>query len=162
MSLLNDPCATPAELADRCEEAGLDLAAAPTSSDLEAVGAFMAQWRRVVACSEHEPRAATLNALMLEYASAPWLTDHAGTGWHLHFREPDVDVPRQIAALISVGTALHLSGLGMDRLGICAAGECSKAYADISRNGRQRYCSTTCANREAVRRHRATRASATV
>jgi predicted RNA-binding Zn ribbon-like protein len=28
-------------------------------------------------------------------------------------------------------------------------------YADLSRTGRQRYCSPTCANRDAVRRHRA-------
>ncbi|GLY64572.1 CGNR zinc finger domain-containing protein [Amycolatopsis taiwanensis] len=157
VSLLNEPCSSAAELGHRCEAAGLVLAAPPTDEDLVAVQSFLSDWERVVACTEHTQRAALLNALMAEYASAPWLTDHAGTGWHLHFREPDIDTPRQIAALISVGTALHLSGLGMDRLGVCAADGCAEIYADISRNGRQRFCSPTCANREAVRRHRASR-----
>ncbi|HEY0453774.1 CGNR zinc finger domain-containing protein [Actinophytocola sp.] len=28
-------------------------------------------------------------------------------------------------------------------------------FGDLTRGGRQRYCSPTCANRDAVRRHRA-------
>jgi predicted RNA-binding Zn ribbon-like protein len=66
-----------------------------------------------------------------------------------------------IAALITVGTALHLTGLGMDRLGRCAAEGCSRIYADTSRNGRQRFCSPACANRAAVRRHRFNKSRAT-
>jgi len=60
-----------------------------------------------------------------------------------------------LEALFSVGTALHLVGRGMHRLGRCALDECTAIYADTSRNGRQRYCSPKCANRDAVRRHRA-------
>nr|BFE82193.1 hypothetical protein GCM10020093_047940 [Planobispora longispora] len=63
-----------------------------------------------------------------------------------------------LSALISVGTALHLVGRGMHRLRRCAAGECATIFADTSRTGRQRYCSQRCANRDAVRRHRAGRA----
>ncbi|WP_311256759.1 CGNR zinc finger domain-containing protein [Microbacterium sp. ARD32] len=43
----------------------------------------------------------------------------------------------------------------MHRLGRCAASPCENVYADVTRNGRQRYCSVRCANRDAVRRHRA-------
>nr|WP_244960740.1 CGNR zinc finger domain-containing protein [Pseudoclavibacter chungangensis] len=43
----------------------------------------------------------------------------------------------------------------MDRWGVCAAGECERVFADVSRGGRQRHCSPACANRERVRRHRA-------
>ncbi|GIH23509.1 hypothetical protein Aph01nite_18190 [Acrocarpospora phusangensis] len=60
-------------------------------------------------------------------------------------------------ALISVSTALHLLGRGMHRLGRCAVPECTVIFADTSRTGRQRYCSQPCANRDAVRRHRANR-----
>jgi len=42
----------------------------------------------------------------------------------------------------------------MDRLGRCAREGCEMIYVDVSRGGRQRYCSPRCANRDAVRRHR--------
>ncbi|GGS19861.1 hypothetical protein GCM10010252_69130 [Streptomyces aureoverticillatus] len=54
-----------------------------------------------------------------------------------------------------MGTALHLTGRGMHRLGRCAVAECDTVFADTSRTGRQRYCSQRCATRDAVRRHRA-------
>ncbi|MFC9876470.1 CGNR zinc finger domain-containing protein [Nocardia salmonicida] len=160
VDLLNDPCASAEELARRCAGAGLVLSAPVSEGDLAAVTAFLGHWRGVVECADRAERAALLNVLLAEYASPPRLTDHVGDGWHLHFRDPGVATDRQIAALITVGTALHLTGLGMDRLGACAADGCSQVYADTSRNGRQRFCSPACANRSAVRRHRASRAVA--
>ncbi|MFJ2836889.1 MULTISPECIES: CGNR zinc finger domain-containing protein [Nocardia] len=160
VDLLNRPCDSAAELGRRCAAAGLVLSTPPTDADLTSVTAFLTRWRRVVECVDPADRAALLNTLLGEYAAAPRLTDHAGDGWHLHFRDPGVATDRQIAALITVGTALHLTGLGMDRLGGCAAQDCARVYADTSRNGRQRFCSPACANRSAVRRHRASRAAA--
>ena len=55
---------------------------------------------------------------------------------------------------LSVGTALHLTERGMHRIGRCAASPCENVIVDVTRNGRQRYCSVRCANRDAVRRHR--------
>jgi hypothetical protein len=65
-----------------------------------------------------------------------------------------------LRAVFSVGTALHLTTRGMHRLGRCEAGAtpgdpCRNVVVDVTRNGRQRYCSVRCANRAAVRRHRA-------
>jgi predicted RNA-binding Zn ribbon-like protein len=91
----------------------------------------------------------------------PRLTDHNGEGWHLHYRDANADtLPQVLFAVISVGTALHLTTRGMHRLGRCAAGRdaadsCTNVVVDITRTGRQRYCSVRCANRAAVRRHRA-------
>ncbi|MGY0497159.1 CGNR zinc finger domain-containing protein [Nocardia sp. FBN12] len=158
VDLLNDPCSSAGELARRCADAGLVLSAPVSAADLTSVTAFLGRWRAVVECADRAERAALLNVLLAEYASPPRLTDHVGDGWHLHFRPPEVPTDRQIAAMITVGTALHLTGLGMDRLGACEAQGCSQVYADISRNGRQRFCSPACANRSAVRRHRAGRA----
>lgn len=154
IELLNEPCASAAELGQRCAAAGLVLSCAPTEADRASVTEFLARWRQVVVAAERGERAALLNVLLGEYAAAPRLTDHAGDGWHLHFRDPGVATDRQIAALITVGTALHLTGLGMDRLGGCAAEGCDRVFADNSRNGTQRFCSPACANRSAVRRHR--------
>lgn len=117
-------------------------------------------WLSVVDASEPAQRAELLNAQMAAAAACPQLTDHNGEGWHLHYREDDRDLAQVLASVISVGTALHLTERGMRRLARCAAGgtpgdPCRNVVVDITRNGRQRYCSVRCANRDAVRRHRA-------
>jgi predicted RNA-binding Zn ribbon-like protein len=99
-------------------------------------------------------RAERLNALLAAATAHPRLTDHDGS-WHLHFRDDDRPPSAIVAAILSAGTALHLVGRGMGRLGRCAADGCGRIYADTSRGGKQRYCSPACANRDAVRRHRA-------
>lgn len=153
--LAADPPSTPAELARRCVEAGVVVERPASERDLAEVRAFLARWLQVVDAAEPARRAALLNGLLAESSSSPRLTDHAGDGWHLHYRDADLPLAGVVAALISVGTALHLTGRGMDRLRRCARTDCARPFADVTRGGRQRYCSPACANRDAVRRHRA-------
>lgn len=155
VDLVNDPVGRPDQLAERCEEAGLVLQRAVRPDDIGGVAAFLHRWEQVVDANAAVRRAELLNVLLAEFAAPPQLTDHAGTGWHLHFRDDDLPVHTQIASLICVGTAHHLTGLGMTRLGRCAATSCTRVYADVSKNGRQRFCSPGCGNRAAVQRHRA-------
>ena len=114
----------------------------------------------VVDAESQADRAAILNAQMAAAAAYPQLTDHDGEGWHLHYRDSVQTLPVVLEAVISVGTALHLAGRGMHRLGRCEAAPCRRVVVDVTRNGRQRYCSVRCANRDAVRRHRARGAAA--
>ena len=118
--------------------------------------AVIDRWLGVVDADDPPVRAALLNAQMADAAAYPRLTDHDGEGWHLHYRDDTrTTLPRVLAAVISVGTALHLTTRGMHRLRRCAAGDpCTAVVVDVTRNGRQRYCSVRCANRAAVRRHR--------
>lgn len=155
VDLVNDPVRDPEHLARRCEDAGLVLERPVQAEDVPGVLAFLRRWEGVVDADDAAGRSILLNVLLAEFAAPPQLTDHAGTGWHLHFRDADLPVHRQVASLISVGTALHLTGLGMSRLGRCAATNCSRVFADVSKNGRQRFCSPGCGNRAAVQRHRA-------
>ena len=85
-------------------------------------------------------RAERLNALLAAATAHPRLTDHDGV-WHLHFRDDDRPPAAIVAAILAAGTALHLVGRGMGRLGRCAEDGCGRIYADTSRGGRQRYCS---------------------
>ena len=148
-----------AELVSRCEAAGLVFEQGTPAPDLSDVLAFLDQWCEVVDATEPERRAALLNVLLAESTAHPRLTAHTGS-WHIHYRDEAISFARKLRALVSTGTALHLSGRGMHRLGRCAAEDCDRVYADTSRNGRQRYCSPACANRDAVRRHRAARRAA--
>ncbi|QUX31514.1 CGNR zinc finger domain-containing protein [Nocardiopsis akebiae] len=155
VDLVNRPLRGAADLERRCAEVGFLLERPVGEDDVAAVGEFLERWTRVVDAADAPARAERLNPLLIEFSAAPRLTDHAGTGWHLHYRPDLLPAHRQVAALVSVGTALHLTGRGMDRLGRCAAHGCDRVYADFSRGGRQRYCSPACGNRDAVRRHRA-------
>jgi predicted RNA-binding Zn ribbon-like protein len=156
LDLLERPPTTAKELRERCLEAGVAVAGKrrATDADVVTVRAFLARWADVVDEGSEPIRADLLNQLLATTAAYPRLTNHVGDGWHLHYRAPDLPVGEVVAALVSVGTALHLTGRGMHRLGRCAAPDCDRAFGDFSRTGRQRYCGTVCSNRDAVRRHR--------
>jgi predicted RNA-binding Zn ribbon-like protein len=162
LDLLERPPTTAAELLERCADAGVAVAAerGVTVADVVTVEDFLEGWAAVVDEGSEPVRAELLNRLLATTAAYPRLTNHVGDGWHLHYRAPDLPVGEVVAALVAVGTALHLSGRGMHRLGRCAAPDCGRAFGDFSRTGRQRYCGTTCANRDAVRRHRERRRTA--
>jgi hypothetical protein len=160
LALVHDPPATRAELVDRCLAAGLVIDFPVTAADLPATTAFLTEWLAVVDADQPADRARLLNALLRGASAYPRLTDHAGDGWHIHYRDPDVPLAAVLRTLISMGTALHLAGRGIHRLGRCAAAGCDRPYADLSRTGRQQYCSPACGNRDAVRRHRARAAGA--
>ncbi|HYJ70595.1 MAG TPA: CGNR zinc finger domain-containing protein [Nocardioidaceae bacterium] len=148
---------TPDELEAICRHYDVVIDRRATKADVRLVQSLVERWREVVDAATDQERADRLNVLLSEYAAYPRLSDHAGTGWHVHYRDPHVPLGRVVAALVTVGTTLHLAGRGMHRLGRCAADDCDQVIVDVSRNGRQRYCSPTCSNRDAVRRHRARR-----
>jgi predicted RNA-binding Zn ribbon-like protein len=159
VNLSNRPVADLDDLVRRCVDAGVVVDMPVGPADLDAARELVARFRDIVDATDERHRAALVNALLRESAAHPRLTDHAG-GWHLHYRDDDLTLSGVLRALVSVGTALHLSGRGMHRLGRCTDRDCDLAYADFSRTGRQRYCSTRCANRDAVRRHRSALRSA--
>lgn len=161
VSLANAPPATAAELTARVTAAGSCWTDPPTVTTSARHALVAARARRgldeVVDAPDAATRAARLNALLAAATAHPRLTDHAG-GWHLHYRDDGLAPSGILRAVVATGTALHLVGRGMDRLGRCAREGCATIYADLGRQGTQRYCRPACANRAAVARHRARRA----
>ncbi len=158
VALVTDRPRTAEDLAARSIAEGVVVDRTPTDRDVAEVNAFLDRWLEVVDADTRQLRAERLNQLLAESSAYPRITDHAGDGWHLHYRDPHLPLSGVLRALISVGTALHLTGRGMDRLHRCALAECARPFGDFSRGGRQRYCTPTCANRDAVRRHRSRKA----
>lgn len=154
VDLANDPPSSVADLERRCVAAGLVLGRPMNGADLAMVDEFLRRWTAVVDAPTPGVRAERLNALLAAATAHPRLTDHDGV-WHLHYRDDGLPPSGIVAAVVAAGTALHLVGRGVGRLGRCAEDDCRKIYADTSRGGRRRYCSPACANRDAVRRHRA-------
>jgi len=154
-SLANDWPADRDGIEQRTRDFGMTMTFDRAPDDHARSRSVLDQWLAVVDAGDAAARAAALNAQMASATAYPQLTDHDGEGWHLHYRDPISSLPDVLEAVISVGTALHLTERGMHRLGRCAASPCQNVIVDVTRNGRQRYCSVRCANRDAVRRHRA-------
>lgn len=158
-SLADDWPEDRAGIEQRTLDMGMTMSFPTASDDHERVREVVDDWLQIVDEKDPSSRALLLNAQMAEAAAYPRLTDHDGEGWHLHYRDDVQSLPFVLRAIFAVGTSLHLVTRGMDRLGRCEASPCTRVVVDVTRNGRQRFCSVRCANRAAVRRHRA-RASA--
>ena len=61
----------------------------------------------------------------------------------------------QYAVGAVMGLATIVTDLGVDRLGLCQAPPCRRAYLDTSSNRSRRYCSERCASRANVAAYRA-------
>lgn len=153
-SLANDWPPDADGIVERAHELGMTMEFPRSGDDHAQVRTVIDDWLLVVDEGVPRLRAALLNGQMAAATAYPRLTDHDGEGWHLHYREDEKSVAEVLAAVIGVGTALHLTTRGMHRLHRCAA-DCDAVVVDVTRNGRQQYCSVRCANRAAVRRHRA-------
>lgn len=158
-SLANDFPLDRDGILERTRDFGMTMDFTPAPDDHELVRGVIGDWLTVVDALDHQARAALLNAQMAAATAYPRLTEHNGEGWHLHYRDENQALHHVLRAVISVGTALHLTTRGMHRLARCAAGQapgdpCTAVVVDVTRNGRQQYCSVRCNNRAAVRRHR--------
>lgn len=154
-SLANDWPVDAAGIEQRTRDFGMTMVFSRGADDHARTRRVIDDWLAIVDADSDGARAGLLNVQMADAAAYPRLVDHDGEGWHLHYRDDIASLAGVLRAVISVGTALHLSTRGMDRLSRCAASPCTNVVVDVTRNGRQRYCSVRCANRAAVRRHRA-------
>ncbi|MFJ4222667.1 CGNR zinc finger domain-containing protein [Microbacterium sp. NPDC089695] len=154
-SLADDWPADRAGIEQRTLDMGMTMKFPVEPDDHARVRDVIDDWLRIVDETDPSERARLLNAQMAQAAAYPRLTNHDGEGWHLHYRDDVQSLPFVLRAIIAVGTSLHLVTRGMDRLARCAASPCTNVVVDVTRNGRQRFCSVRCANRAAVRRHRA-------
>lgn len=152
--LLNQPPVSPEDLKDRWCAGGMPLPGRPTHADLEFVLEYLRDWAVVVSAADPATRVEALNRMLTTYTAPPSITDHDGTGWHLHFRDPAVGFGPTLAGATTAAAAQYLCDRGMGRVGRCACAGCGRAFVDFSRPGQQRYCTHACANRDAVRRHR--------
>jgi hypothetical protein len=144
--------------------AGADLAASHyTLSDAEVVEFAQAAGRlrpvfAAVAAGDIDTAAETLNTLMSDWHAQPMLSRHDGEPWHLHFHRPDAAYVEGWATGMATGLAYVVGSEYADRLGVCSAPACDRVYADTSRNGTRRFCSTACQNRVKAAAFRARRA----
>ncbi len=153
--LVNRPASTPADLEQRWTARDMPIHCRVTRADVRQVRDFLAIWADVVDADTEESRVTLLNQLLARFATSPSITNHDGSGWHLHYRDADAGFAATLAGATSAAAAQFLTERGMQRIRRCAREGCTTAFVDFTRPGTQKYCSHGCANRDAVRRHRA-------
>jgi len=123
-------------------------------TDAHEVGAWAVRLRQVFEAESPDDRCARVNALLAEISGALYLSTHDGTLPHLHLA-PDTDgITARVRAVTAGGLAFFIASAHGRRFGLCARERCDRAFVDVSRGGRQRYCSARCGNTDAVARHR--------
>jgi predicted RNA-binding Zn ribbon-like protein len=103
--------------------------------------------------STPQTRCEAINALLAGRAS-PFLTMHDGLPPHLHFASTEDELVHRVTAFTAGSLAMFTVEAAGRRLGTCARQGCRTVYVDTSLNGRRTYCSSRCANSDAVGRHR--------
>ncbi|MBQ3358247.1 CGNR zinc finger domain-containing protein [Microbacterium sp. 22179] len=113
---------------------------------------------RALLLAPRDEMAARVNDVLTDTPVAPQLVRHGDTDWHLHA----VGDERPLAERVLIETAMALVDVIRQdegsRLSICDDETCEAIALDLSRNRSKRYCSPTCANRNAVAAYRARQA----
>ena len=124
-----------------------------TSRDLHEVRAIRERLRGVFTAGSDAAAAEILNELLADVGATPRVSVH-GSDPHLHFEPAEASPARWLGAVTAMGLAVALVEGGLDRLGVCDSSTCRDVFIDTSRNRSRRYCSDTCATREAVAAYR--------
>lgn len=117
-----------------------------TRNDLEALRGLRTEFRAFfLACSQGngEDAAGRLNALLIQHPVHPQLSGHDSQAWHVHYTESG-SVADKYAAGATMGLAVVLSDLGLDRFGVCQAPGCGGVFIDFSDDRDRAYCSEKC------------------
>lgn len=115
---------------------------------------------RAMLLASRDDMVARVNDALDESTLTPHLVRHGGADWHLHA----VADERPLAERVLIETAMALIDVIRtdegSRITVCDDDTCEALALDLSRNRSKRYCSATCANRNAVAAYRARRADA--
>ena len=110
---------------------------------------------RELLTADRDTAAELVNKMLAHAVALPRLVRHDMLDWHLHSVSPD----EPLVTRVLVETAMAMVDLvrvdEMSRLSVCADDTCAGVVLDLTRNRSRRFCSTACANRNAVAAYRA-------
>ena len=110
---------------------------------------------RELLTAERDRAAELVNELLAEAHAVPQLRRHDGLDWHIHAVPSDAPLSRRVAVEAAMAMIDVIRADEHSRLAVCVDDRCECLVLDLSRNRSRRYCSTTCANRNAVAAYRA-------
>jgi predicted RNA-binding Zn ribbon-like protein len=110
---------------------------------------------RELLTAERDVAAELVNTLLAEAGAVPQLRRHDGLDWHIHAVPADAPLERRVMAEAAMAMIDLIRAHELSRISVCADQRCNGLVLDLSRNRSRRYCSTVCANRNAVAAYRA-------
>lgn len=125
-----------------------------TRGELEAVRALRPRLRELLT-ADRDHAVGLVNTLLSEVTLRPVLVRHEEYDWHLHAVDHDDPLAERIKVETAMAVVDAIRADEMSRFGVCADDGCDGIVLDLSRNRSKRYCSTACANRNAVAAYRA-------
>jgi predicted RNA-binding Zn ribbon-like protein len=130
-----------------------DVAQPPRASELDKVHKLRQRLREVFEAPDHGIASERINKILNDYGASPRVSTHSGEP-HLHFEPVQGNFICWLGAITAMGLATVLIEHGIERFGVCNAGDCEDVFVDSSRNRSRLHCSTTCSTREAVASYR--------
>jgi predicted RNA-binding Zn ribbon-like protein len=105
--------------------------------------------------AERDRAAELVNAKLADAGALPQLVRHDGLDWHIHAVSGDAPLARRVVVETAMAMVDVIRTDELSRLSVCADDRCEGLLLDLSRNRSRRFCSTACANRNAVAAYRA-------
>jgi predicted RNA-binding Zn ribbon-like protein len=126
------------------------------AGELAAVRALRPVLRELLT-ADRDRAAELTNAMLAEAQALPQLVRHGTEDWHVHAVPADAPLVRRILIETAMAMIDVVRTDEMSRLSVCDDDGCDGLVLDLTRNRSRRFCSTTCANRNAVAAYRARR-----
>lgn len=114
---------------------------------------------RAMLLAPRDEMAEAVNEALASVTVTPRLARHGAMDWHLHAIADDSPLADRILVETAMALVDVIRADEGSRISVCADENCQALALDLSRNRSKRYCSTTCANRNAVAAYRARRAA---
>ncbi len=105
--------------------------------------------------ADRDRAAELVNAMLADADALPQLVRHDGLDWHIHAVPREAPLDRRVVVETAMAMIDVIRTDELSRLSLCADDRCGGLVLDLSRNRSRRFCSTTCANRNAVAAYRA-------
>ncbi|GAA2333207.1 CGNR zinc finger domain-containing protein [Saccharopolyspora halophila] len=105
--------------------------------------------------TDRDHAASLVNDMLSEAAALPQLVRHGDEDWHLHAIDGDAPLARRVVVETAMAMVDVIRLDEMSRLSLCADENCQGVLIDLTRNRSRRFCTTACANRNAVAAYRA-------
>ena len=112
---------------------------------------------RELLTADRDRAAELVNEMLVEADALPQLVRHDGLDWHIHAVPRDAPLDRRVVVETAMAMVDVIRTDELSRLSLCADDRCGGLVLDLSRNRSRRFCSSTCANRNAVAAYRARR-----
>jgi predicted RNA-binding Zn ribbon-like protein len=99
-----------------------------------------------------------LNELLTSAPAVPHLVRGGDATWSLHHHPLGAGLVPAWTSICAEALARVIGGGHHDRIHLCAAADCGRAFLDTTKNGTRRFCSERCQNRvkaQSLRRRRA-------